>query len=60
MWWMPAFSLALGGAMLLAFALGGKLADGLKGSGVMAAVAALFLLESRTDTLRGIGGPGRD
>ena len=57
---MPAFSLALGGAMLLALALGGKLADGLKGLGVMAAVAALFLLGSRSDTLRGIGGPGRD
>ena len=46
--------------MLLAFTLGGKVADGLKGLSVMAAVAALFLLGSRTDTLRGIGGPGRD
>ena len=57
---MPGFSLFLGGAVLLAFSLGGKTEDGLKGFGVMAAVAALFVLGSRSDTLRGLGGPGRD
>ena len=57
---MPAFSLLLGGAVLLAFWLGGEPADGLKGFGVMAAVAALFLVGSRSETLQGLGGPGRD
>lgn len=59
-WWMPSFSLFLGAVVLLAFSLGGKTGDGLKGFGVMAAVAVVFLLGSRSETLRGLGGPGRD
>jgi len=59
-WWMPAFSLFLGGVMLLAFSLGGHTADGLKALAVMAALAVLFLLGTRSETLQGLGGPGRD
>lgn len=59
-WWLPSLSLFLGGLVLAAFWIGGSLADGLKGLAVMAAVGLLFLLGSRSETLRGLGGPGRD
>ena len=57
---MPGFSLFLGIAMLVAFSVGGRTGEGLMALGVMAAVAALFLFGSRSETLRGLGGPGRD
>jgi hypothetical protein len=57
---MPALSLALGGLILAAMAAGGRTGDGLKSLGVMAAVAALFWFGGRSDTLAGLGGPGRD
>ena len=57
---MPAFSLFLGALIFGAMALGGEPREGLMGFGVMAAVAALFLFGSRSETLRGLGGPGRD
>jgi hypothetical protein len=41
-------------------AAGGNTADGAASFGVMAAVAALFHVGRRSDTLRGLGGPGRD
>ncbi len=59
-WWMPLFSLALGAVMLVAFAIGDDVEQGVISFGVMAAVAALFLFGGRSETLRGIGGPGRD
>jgi hypothetical protein len=59
-WWMPSFSLFLGTLVLAAFWIGGSLEDGIYGFLVMAAVAALFLFGSRSETLQGIGGPGRD
>jgi hypothetical protein len=59
-WWMPSFALLLGALVLAAMAAGGNTADGLKGFGTMAAVAALFYFGGRSDTLRGFGGPGRD
>jgi hypothetical protein len=59
-WWMPLFSLLLGALILAAMAIGGNTAGGLQGFGVMAAVAALFWFGGRSDTLRGLGGPGRD
>jgi hypothetical protein len=60
-WWMPGFSLALGAAIFAAFAIGGNAGQGVLSFGVMAAVAALFLLfGGRSETLRGLGGPGRD
>ena len=60
-WWLPAFSLALGAVMFAAFAIGGDTAGGVQSFGVMAVVAALFAFgASRSETLGGLGGPGRD
>jgi drug/metabolite transporter (DMT)-like permease len=59
-WWMPAFSLFLGTLMLAAFAIGGSVTDGLFSFGVMAALAALIVLGGRSETIRGLSGPGRD
>ncbi len=57
---MPVVALVLGGLIFGAMAAGGNAADGAGGFGVMAAVAALFFFGQRSDTLRGLGGPGRD
>ena len=59
-WWMPLFSLALGAALFAAYAIGDNPGDGAISFGVMAVVAALFLFGGRSETLRGLGGPGRD
>ena len=59
-WWTPLLSLALGGVVFAAMAIGGDPAGGLKSFGVLAAVAAVFWFGRRSDTLRGLGGPGRD
>ena len=60
-WWLPAVSLALGAVMFAAFAIGGDAAGGAQSFGVMAVVAALFAFgASRSETLGGLGGPGRD
>jgi hypothetical protein len=59
-WWMPAFSLFIGALMFGAFAIGGNAGDGAVGFAVMACVAALFLFGRRSETLQGLGGPGRD
>ena len=59
-WWMPSFSIFLGLLILAAFWIGGNAAGGFWGLGVMGLVAGLFLLGGRSETLRGLGGPGRD
>ena len=59
-WWMPLFSVFLGLLILGAFALGGNVRDGLMSFGVMLALAAAILLGSRSETVRGLAGPGRD
>ncbi len=59
-WWMPLFSLGLGTAMFVAFVIGGDPGGGVFSFGVMAALAALFFFGGRSETLRGLGGPGRD
>jgi hypothetical protein len=59
-WWMPLFSLALGAAIFAAFAIGGDTGQGALSFGIMAALAALFFFGGRSETLRGLGGPGRD
>lgn len=46
--------------MLVAFWIGDKPGDGLVALGIMAAVGALFLFGRRSETLQGLGGPGRD
>ena len=60
-WWLPAVSLALGAIMFAAFAIGGDVAGGAQSFGVMAVLAAVFAFgASRSETLGGLGGPGRD
>ncbi len=59
-WWMPLFSLALGATVFAALAVGGAPDDGLKSFAVFVVVAAVFWFGGRSDTLRGLGGPGRD
>ena len=46
--------------ILGAFWIGGNPAGGAWGIGVMAVVGTLFLFGGRSETLRGLGGPGRD
>ena len=59
-WWMPAFSLFLGAVVLAAMWIGGNPDDGLRSLVVFVALAALFAFGGRSDTIRGLGGPGRD
>jgi hypothetical protein len=57
---MPGFSLFLGLLVLAAFWIGGDPRMGLWGLLVMIGFGAVFLFGSRSETLRGLGGPGRD
>src|SRR4051812_18006198 len=59
-WWMPAFTLGLGVVVFAAFALGGNAADGAKAAAVFVVLAAAFAFGTRSETLQGLGGPGRD
>ena len=60
-WFMPAFSVFLGALILAAFWAGDNARDGVWGFLVMAALGALFLFGgSKSETLSGLGGPGRD
>ncbi len=59
-WWVPAWSLFIGALMLAAMWIGGDRGGGVQALAVMAVVAALFAFGGRSDTLRGLGGPGRD
>lgn len=59
-WWMPAFCLFLGGLVLAAFVIGGNTADGVGGLALMAALGAVFVFGTRSETIQGLGGPGRD
>ena len=58
-WWMPVFSLFLGTLMLVAFWIGDSISEGLVSFGIMAALA-VFLVFGRSETIRGLSGPGRD
>ena len=60
-WWTPVVALALGGVMFAAMSAGGDSAAGAKSFAVMAVVAAVFWLGGRSsETIAGLGGPGRD
>jgi hypothetical protein len=59
-WFLPLFSLALGGAMLAAFWIGGNPEDGLAALAVMAGFGLVILLGGRSETVRGLRGDGRD
>jgi hypothetical protein len=58
---MPAFALLLGALIFAAYAIGGHTGDGVYGFAVLAVVAAVFYFGARrSETLAGLGGPGRD
>ncbi len=59
-WAMPLFLLALGALIFAAMAIGGNPDEGAGSFGVMAVAAAVFWFGGRSETLRGLGGPGRD
>ena len=59
-WWMPAFGLFLGTLMFGAFAIGGNVGRASLSFLIMAALGAVFLFGRRSETLQGLGGPGRD
>jgi hypothetical protein len=59
-WFLPVFSLALGCATVGAFWAGGNPTGGLAGFGVMVALALVFALGGRSETIRGLRGDGRD
>src|SRR5689334_25145661 len=59
-WLLPATCLVLGGFVLLAAWLGGQLAIGLIGLGIMAAFGLFVAAAGRSETVRGLRGDGRD
>ncbi|HEY7002781.1 MAG TPA: hypothetical protein VH281_00750 [Gaiellaceae bacterium] len=59
-WWIPAFSLFLGACILVAFWVGGDLREGVIGFGVLAGIGLVSLLGSKSETISGLSGPGRD
>jgi hypothetical protein len=59
-WWMPSFSLFLGALVFAALAIGGNIQGAAYGFAVMAVLAGVFWFGGRSETLAGLGGPGRD
>jgi hypothetical protein len=60
-WFMPAFCLFLAVLIFGAFAIGGDAGTGLQSAAIMVLLGAVFLFGSRrSETLAGLGGPGRD
>ena len=60
-WWMPSFSIGLGLLMFTAYWIGDSATAGVRALAVMTALALLFALGGRrSETISGLGGPGRD
>jgi hypothetical protein len=59
-WFMPAFSLGLGVVVLGASSLGGHPGVGLVLLAIMAGFGLFLVLAGRSETIRGLGGDGRD
>ena len=59
-WFLPSFSVALGGAILAASWLGGNPGTGALSFGVLAVFGLLILVAGRSETVRGLRGDGRD
>jgi hypothetical protein len=57
---MPLFSLFLGALVAGALAIGGDTTGALISLGLFVGIAALFFFGRRSETLQGLGGPGRD
>src|SRR4051794_29151479 len=60
-WFMPAFCVFLATLIFAASAIGGNVGDGAVSAGVLLLLGAVFLFGARrSETLAGLGGPGRD
>jgi hypothetical protein len=59
-YFMPLFSLFMGALVLGAFAIGGDVKNGLYSVPLFVGLAALFFFARRSETVQGLGGPGRD
>lgn len=59
-WFVPGFSVGMGGAALAAAWAGGQPSVGVIALGIMTAFALLVLLTGRSETVRGLRGDGRD
>jgi Ni/Fe-hydrogenase subunit HybB-like protein len=59
-WFLPAFCVALGGAVLAAQWIGGNLHGGLVSLALMSGFGLVILVGGRSETVRGLRGDGRD
>jgi hypothetical protein len=59
-YFMPLFSLFLGAIIFAAFAIGDDVTSGVYSFLMFVGIAALFFFARRSETLQGLGGPGRD
>jgi len=59
-WFLPSFSLALGLVILGVSWLGGHPGEGVISLAILAAFGLFVLLAGRSETIRGLGGDGRD
>jgi heme A synthase len=59
-WWMPGFCLFLGTLILIASLIGDDVRGGVIGFVGLTALGLVFLFGRRSETISGLGGPGRD
>src|SRR4051794_22680111 len=60
-WFMPGFCVLLAALIFAAFAIGGNAGEGATSAAVLLLLGAAFLFGARrSETLAGLGGPGRD
>jgi hypothetical protein len=60
-WFMPAFCVLLAALIFTAFAIGGNPGDGAISGAVLLVLGGVFYFGARrSETLAGLGGPGRD
>ena len=59
-WFLPAFCVALGGAVLTAQWIGGDLHGGLLSLALLSGFGLLILVSGRSETVRGLRGDARD
>jgi hypothetical protein len=59
-WFLPAFCVALGAAVLAAQWIGGNLHGGLVSLALLSGFGLVILLGGRSETVRGLRGDGRD
>jgi hypothetical protein len=59
-WWPPASALVLGAFVFTAFVIGDDAGAGARAAAVFVLLAAALAFGTRSETLQGLGGPGRD